>query len=219
MRIPSSSIIELRFLGRSSSDSRRSHSDYHFDWSTNFFPFFSIIKFSERIIFFVCVEPRSTPNLSDFSDSKWLKNWTSSLQDYPKARRKVLALVWKYCSAPRLRSMVSIDRCIRVTTTSSILISRTAFFCSRGWSSCDHLQSYRWCRSKHHSCGRFTFSVRWKTPNVALLREFECFRVPWFQYPIIYDIRAKPTMIKSPTGSKGKSFRFVSIISSSSLRL
>ena len=28
------------------------------------------------------------------------------------------------------------------------------------------------------------------------------FRVPWFQYPIIYDIRAKPRLIKSPTGSK-----------------
>lgn len=27
-------------------------------------------------------------------------------------------------------------------------------------------------------------------------------RVPWFQYPIIYDIRAKPRLIKSPTGSK-----------------
>lgn len=28
------------------------------------------------------------------------------------------------------------------------------------------------------------------------------FRIPWFQYPIIYDIRAKPRLIKSPTGSK-----------------
>lgn len=28
------------------------------------------------------------------------------------------------------------------------------------------------------------------------------FRVPWFQYPIIYDIRAKPRRIVSPTGSK-----------------
>jgi prohibitin 2 len=28
------------------------------------------------------------------------------------------------------------------------------------------------------------------------------FRAPWFQYPIIYDIRAKPRLIKSPTGSK-----------------
>lgn len=28
------------------------------------------------------------------------------------------------------------------------------------------------------------------------------FRVPWFQNPIIYDIRAKPRLIKSPTGSK-----------------
>jgi prohibitin 2 len=27
-------------------------------------------------------------------------------------------------------------------------------------------------------------------------------RVPWFQYPIIYDIRAKPRLIRSPTGSK-----------------
>jgi len=28
------------------------------------------------------------------------------------------------------------------------------------------------------------------------------FRVPWFQYPIIYDIRARPRRIMSPTGSK-----------------
>jgi len=28
------------------------------------------------------------------------------------------------------------------------------------------------------------------------------FRIPWFQYPIIYDIRARPRKIASPTGSK-----------------
>jgi len=28
------------------------------------------------------------------------------------------------------------------------------------------------------------------------------FRIPWFQYPIIYDIRARPSVIRSPTGSK-----------------
>ncbi|XP_055958516.1 prohibitin-2 [Patella vulgata] len=28
------------------------------------------------------------------------------------------------------------------------------------------------------------------------------FRIPWFEYPIIYDIRAKPRRITSPTGSK-----------------
>lgn len=28
------------------------------------------------------------------------------------------------------------------------------------------------------------------------------FRIPWFHYPIIYDIRAKPRKISSPTGSK-----------------
>ncbi|CAK9299801.1 unnamed protein product [Gordionus sp. m RMFG-2023] len=28
------------------------------------------------------------------------------------------------------------------------------------------------------------------------------FRIPWLQYPIIYDIRAKPRKISSPTGSK-----------------
>lgn len=27
-------------------------------------------------------------------------------------------------------------------------------------------------------------------------------RIPWFQYPVIYDIRAKPRKISSPTGSK-----------------
>lgn len=28
------------------------------------------------------------------------------------------------------------------------------------------------------------------------------FRIPWFQYPIIYDIRSRPRKISSPTGSK-----------------
>ena len=28
-------------------------------------------------------------------------------------------------------------------------------------------------------------------------------RVPWFHYPIIYDIRSRPHQISSPTGSKG----------------
>ncbi|CAJ0955853.1 unnamed protein product, partial [Mesorhabditis belari] len=28
------------------------------------------------------------------------------------------------------------------------------------------------------------------------------FRAPWFQYPIIYDIRARPNQVRSPTGSK-----------------
>lgn len=31
---------------------------------------------------------------------------------------------------------------------------------------------------------------------------FYNFRIPWFQYPIIYDIRARPRRITSPTGSK-----------------
>lgn len=30
------------------------------------------------------------------------------------------------------------------------------------------------------------------------------FRIPWFQWPIIYDIRSRPRRIGSPTGSKGK---------------
>uniref|UniRef100_A0A915D0H8 Prohibitin n=1 Tax=Ditylenchus dipsaci TaxID=166011 RepID=A0A915D0H8_9BILA len=33
-------------------------------------------------------------------------------------------------------------------------------------------------------------------------REGLHFRVPWFQYPIIYDIRARPNQLRSPTGSK-----------------
>lgn len=28
------------------------------------------------------------------------------------------------------------------------------------------------------------------------------FRIPWFQYPIIYDIRSRPRKISSPSGSK-----------------
>lgn len=28
------------------------------------------------------------------------------------------------------------------------------------------------------------------------------FKIPWIQYPIIYDIRSKPRKISSPTGSK-----------------
>ena len=30
------------------------------------------------------------------------------------------------------------------------------------------------------------------------------FMVPWFEYPIIYDVRPKPRMIQSLTGSKGR---------------
>ncbi|XP_072280002.1 prohibitin-2 [Pyxicephalus adspersus] len=36
----------------------------------------------------------------------------------------------------------------------------------------------------------------------TILTEGLHFRLPWFQYPIIYDIRAKPRKISSPTGSK-----------------
>jgi prohibitin 2 len=35
-----------------------------------------------------------------------------------------------------------------------------------------------------------------------IFREGLHLRVPWFQYPIIYDIRARPRKISSPTGSK-----------------
>ncbi|XP_034846075.1 prohibitin-2-like [Mirounga leonina] len=35
-----------------------------------------------------------------------------------------------------------------------------------------------------------------------ILAEGLHFRIPWFQYPIIYDIRARPRKISSPTGSK-----------------
>ncbi|XP_067402508.1 prohibitin-2 [Emydura macquarii macquarii] len=36
----------------------------------------------------------------------------------------------------------------------------------------------------------------------AIMAEGLHFRIPWFQYPIIYDIRARPRKISSPTGSK-----------------
>lgn len=35
-----------------------------------------------------------------------------------------------------------------------------------------------------------------------IYREGLHFRIPWFQYPIIYDIRARPRKLTSPTGSK-----------------
>ncbi|XP_063291271.1 prohibitin-2 isoform X1 [Pelobates fuscus] len=35
-----------------------------------------------------------------------------------------------------------------------------------------------------------------------ILAEGLHFRIPWFQYPVIFDIRAKPRKISSPTGSK-----------------
>lgn len=35
-----------------------------------------------------------------------------------------------------------------------------------------------------------------------IYREGLHFRIPWFQYPIIYDIRARPRKMSSPTGSK-----------------
>ncbi|XP_032611632.1 prohibitin-2-like, partial [Hylobates moloch] len=36
----------------------------------------------------------------------------------------------------------------------------------------------------------------------TILAEGLHFRIPWFQYPIIYDIRSRPRKISSPTGSK-----------------
>ena len=41
--------------------------------------------------------------------------------------------------------------------------------------------------------------------NVLLVYSLQSFipRIPWFHYPIIYDIRSKPRKIISPTGSKG----------------
>ncbi|XP_076240193.1 prohibitin 2 isoform X2 [Calliopsis andreniformis] len=36
----------------------------------------------------------------------------------------------------------------------------------------------------------------------TILSEGLHFRIPWFQYPIIYDIRSRPRKISSPTGSK-----------------
>ncbi|KAG8130207.1 hypothetical protein E2320_016923 [Naja naja] len=36
----------------------------------------------------------------------------------------------------------------------------------------------------------------------TVLSEGLHFRIPWFQYPVIYDIRARPRKISSPTGSK-----------------
>merc|ERR1719412_802082 len=35
-----------------------------------------------------------------------------------------------------------------------------------------------------------------------ILAEGLHFRIPWFQYPVIYDIRSKPRTMSSPTGSK-----------------
>ena len=36
----------------------------------------------------------------------------------------------------------------------------------------------------------------------CFLCNFDSFRIPWFQYPVIFDIRSKPRKIASPTGSK-----------------
>ena len=80
---------------------------------------------------------------------------------------------------------------------------------SRRWSSCYHLQSYRWNRSKHDPFRRTAFQVRRLiTSLIGDFSETRMFysRVPWFQYPILYDIRARPRIIKSPTGSKGRQF-------------
>ena len=37
-----------------------------------------------------------------------------------------------------------------------------------------------------------------------VFREGMHVKVPWFERPIIYDVRTHPTVIKSMTGSKGK---------------
>jgi prohibitin 2 len=38
--------------------------------------------------------------------------------------------------------------------------------------------------------------------GMDIFKEGLHFRIPWFQYPIVYDIRARPNTIRSPTGSK-----------------
>ena len=77
---------------------------------------------------------------------------------------------------------------------------------SRRWSSSDHLQSHWWNRSKHDPFRRTSFQVGICAVICSSDQSIVPFRVPWFQYPILYDIRARPRIIKSPTGSKGLSF-------------
>ena len=38
--------------------------------------------------------------------------------------------------------------------------------------------------------------------GMEVFKEGLHFRIPWFQYPIVYDIRARPNTVRSPTGSK-----------------
>uniref|UniRef100_A0A2I3HET3 Prohibitin n=1 Tax=Nomascus leucogenys TaxID=61853 RepID=A0A2I3HET3_NOMLE len=45
----------------------------------------------------------------------------------------------------------------------------------------------------------------------TILAEGLHFRIPWFQYPIIYDIRSRPRKISSPTGSKDLQMVIISL--------
>ena len=45
-------------------------------------------------------------------------------------------------------------------------------------------------------------------PHILYACKIIKFRVPWFQYPVIYDIRAKPFEFSSPTGTKGTCITF-----------
>ena len=39
--------------------------------------------------------------------------------------------------------------------------------------------------------------------DMMVIQLISSYRVPWFQYPIIYDVRARPKKVASPTGTKG----------------
>ncbi|KAL7988452.1 hypothetical protein Chor_007371 [Crotalus horridus] len=48
--------------------------------------------------------------------------------------------------------------------------------------------------------GAAAYGIRESVFTVIIIPNLH--RIPWFQYPIIYDIRARPRKISSPTGSK-----------------
>ena len=50
-----------------------------------------------------------------------------------------------------------------------------------------------------------TEPVRWRQNHIIDIVNFvhrKLFRIPWLEWPLIYDIRARPYQIKSDTGTK-----------------
>lgn len=84
------------------------------------------------------------------------------------------------------------------------LVQWTIFFnpILSGWrSSCCTVQSSHWSSAEGLRRGN-SLQVKTSAMYLHYTHQHTTHRVPWFHYPIIYDIRARPKLLTSPTGSK-----------------